>query len=85
MRILYVEDNPLDADLVRITLKKCEGEFDFTWANGVEEGLKILNGEPPCPFDVVLSDMHLTDGSGLTPSSSISQRMAWAPQNRSSL
>ncbi len=66
MRILYVEDNPLDADLVRITLKKCEGEFDFTWANGVEEGLKILNSEPPCPFDVVLSDMHLTDGSGLT-------------------
>ena len=66
MRILYVEDNPLDADLVRITLKKAGDEFDLTWANGVEEGLSILLKTTPCPFDVVLSDMHLTDGSGLT-------------------
>ncbi len=66
MRILYVEDNPLDADLVRITLKKSGDEFDLTWANSIEEGLKVLLSTSPCPFDVVLSDMHLTDGSGLT-------------------
>ncbi len=66
MKILYVEDNPLDADLVRITLKKCGDEFELVWANGVEEGLKRLSEESPCTFDVVLSDMHLVDGSGLT-------------------
>jgi len=66
MRVLYVEDNPLDADLVRITLKKCGGEFDLEWANGVDEGLEKLHAQSPCPYDLVLSDMHLVDGSGLT-------------------
>lgn len=66
MKILYVEDNPLDADLVRITLKKCGDEFELIWANGVEEGLKRLSEETSCTYDVVLSDMHLVDGSGLT-------------------
>ncbi|PKO00847.1 MAG: hypothetical protein CVU43_13765 [Chloroflexi bacterium HGW-Chloroflexi-5] len=66
MRVLYVEDNPLDADLVRITLKKCDGEFELEWANGVDEGLEKLHSQTPCPYDLVLSDMHLVDGSGLT-------------------
>lgn len=66
MKVLYVEDNPLDADLVRITLKKCSGEFDLEWANGVDEGLEKLNSQTPCLYDLVLSDMHLVDGSGLT-------------------
>ncbi|PKO00075.1 MAG: hypothetical protein CVU42_04860 [Chloroflexi bacterium HGW-Chloroflexi-4] len=66
MKVLYVEDNPLDADLVRITLKKCGGEFDLEWANGVDEGLEKLRSQTPCPYDLVLSDMHLVDGSGLT-------------------
>lgn len=66
MKILYVEDNPLDADLVRITLKKCGDEFDLEWANSVEQGLERLRSTNPCPYDVVLSDMHLVDGSGLT-------------------
>ena len=66
MKILYVEDNPLDADLVRITLRKCGDEFEMEWANGVEEGLKKLRAETAHAIDLVLSDMHLVDGSGLT-------------------
>lgn len=66
MKILYIEDNPLDADLVRITLKKMGNEFDLTWAKGVEEGLKIITEDSPFTFDLVLTDMHLNDGSGLT-------------------
>jgi len=66
MRVLYVEDNPLDADLVRITLKKCGDEFELEWANGVEEGLEKLHSQTSSPYDLVLSDMHLVDGSGLT-------------------
>ncbi len=66
MKILYVEDNPLDADLVRITLKKCGDEFELVWANSVEEGLRNIREDSPSRFDIVLSDMHLTDGSGLT-------------------
>ena len=66
MKLLYVEDNPLDADLVRITLKKCGDEFELEWANGVDEGLAKLHAQTPCPYDLVLSDMHLVDGSGLT-------------------
>jgi len=66
MRVLYVEDNPLDADLVRITLKKCGEEFELEWANGVDEGLEKLHSHTPCLYDLVLSDMHLVDGSGLT-------------------
>lgn len=71
MRVLYIEDNPLDADLVRITLKKCGDEFSFEWANGLHEGLERLMSEVPCPFDLVLSDMHLVDGTGLTALSEI--------------
>jgi len=66
MRILYIEDNPLDADLVRITLKKCGNEFDFEWANGVEAGLARLKADSPSKYDLVLTDMHLVDGTGLT-------------------
>ncbi len=66
MKVLYIEDNPLDADLVRITLKKCGDEFSFEWANGLQEGMARLMSEVPCPFDLVLSDMHLVDGTGLT-------------------
>ncbi len=66
MKVLYVEDNPMDADLVRITLKKSDGEFELDWANGVNEGLEKLQSQTPCPYDLVLSDMHLVDGSGLT-------------------
>lgn len=66
MRVLYVEDNPLDADLVRITLKKCGDEFELVIANCVADALALINQSDSSPFDVVLSDMHLTDGSGLT-------------------
>ena len=66
MKVLYIEDNPLDADLVRITLKKCGDEFEFEWANGMEEGLSRLMADDPCKYDLVLSDMHLVDGTGLT-------------------
>ncbi|MBA4375282.1 MAG: hypothetical protein C0401_03800 [Anaerolinea sp.] len=66
MKLLYVEDNPLDADLVRVTLKKCEGEFELVLARTMAEALDFLNAQEPDPFDLVLTDMHLTDGSGLT-------------------
>ena len=40
MKILYVEDNPLDADLVRITLKKYGDEFEMEWQTGYQPGSK---------------------------------------------
>ena len=64
MRILYVEDNPGDANLTRITLARVAPHLEFETVPTMQLALdRLLYSEP---IDLVLSDMHLPDGDGLT-------------------
>ena len=42
MKLLYVEDNPIDADLTRVALKKFGDEFQVTFVKTCEEALQEL-------------------------------------------
>jgi PAS domain S-box-containing protein len=66
MKVLYIEDNPFDADLTRIEMKKYGEQFQLTHVSTISEGLDLLGTDNQEHFDVVLTDMNLTDGSGLT-------------------
>lgn len=62
MRLLYIEDSPIDADLTRRTLTRLSPEIDMQVVTTLSAGLALL--VPPLNFDVLLIDLHLPDGSG---------------------
>ena len=61
MRLLHVEDNPIDADLVARALKKA-GNTQIELATGLSEARELLSN--PGRFDAALIDLRLQDGSG---------------------
>ena len=63
MKILLVEDNPLDIDLATRDLLRAIPGVQVDVATGVGEALAALR--PGAEFDVVLTDLRLPDGSGL--------------------
>jgi PAS domain S-box-containing protein len=63
MRILHVEDNPQDADLTRLVLGRAMPEVMLHTVVSLAEARRALAGSEP--FDVVLADLGLADGSGL--------------------
>ena len=62
MKVLYVEDNVADADLVRRFLSQISG-YTLDIAPNLKQAIARL--QAPHDFDVVLSDLGLPDGSGL--------------------
>jgi len=60
-RVLLIEDNPGDADLVRLRLVEGESHMDVRCANRLATGLTSLSDEPPA---VVLLDLNLPDSQG---------------------
>ena len=60
-RVLLIEDNPGDADLVRLRLVEGEPQADVSCVNRLAIGLAALNEEPPA---VVLLDLNLPDSQG---------------------
>lgn len=63
MRVLYVEDNALDADLVRRALQRASpGETVIVVPTLAEARTALSAAET---FDVVLVELHLPDGHGL--------------------
>lgn len=63
MKILYVEDDPLDQDLVRHYLTRRSSEIQCETATTISEALNRLAGDQT--FDLLLTDSLLPDGSGL--------------------
>ncbi len=63
MRILYVEDNPTDADLARRGLLRHDPRVEVEIAATLAEARAALARRPD--YELVLSDVNLPDGSGL--------------------
>jgi DNA-binding NtrC family response regulator len=66
MRILYVEDDPRDADLTVRRLQKTAPDFHVETVSTVQDALTRLERIDSEPLDLVLVDLHLSDGDGLT-------------------
>ncbi len=62
MRVLYVEDDALDADLTRRELSRRASQIVLQIARTQTEALQFL--EQPENYDLVLTDLNLPDGGG---------------------
>ncbi|MBI4227431.1 MAG: response regulator [Candidatus Omnitrophica bacterium] len=63
IRVLLIEDDPGDADLVKIVLaESANPKFQVTWADRLKAGLDALARNST---DVVLSDLGLPDSRGI--------------------
>ena len=65
MNILYVEDNPGDADLARRALRKSAPHFNLDLVGTQREALARLSEPEASRYDPVLTDMRLPNGDGL--------------------
>ncbi len=61
IRVLHLEDDPHDAELIRQKLKVEGLSFDIVWVNGKEAFESALDREA---FDLVLCDYNLPDYDG---------------------
>jgi two-component system, sensor histidine kinase and response regulator len=68
MKLLYLEDNPVDATRVQGILKKSETPIDVHWVQTLEKALQSLEHDK---YDAILSDLNVTDSSGLNTFSQI--------------
>lgn len=73
MRILYVEDNPADADLVRLGLQRAPPPLpSLQVVTSLAQARQALL--QPAQFDLALLDLNLPDGHGLELVAEIRQR-----------
>ncbi len=66
MRILYVEDDPRDADLTLRMLQRTAPHLQLESVSTIKDALARLERLTSEPLDLVLTDMHLPDGDGLS-------------------
>ena len=60
-KVLLVEDNPDDAEFLRMSLRRYSDAVDITHKSLIADAVAILEDER---FDVVLLDLNLPDGRG---------------------
>jgi formate hydrogenlyase transcriptional activator len=66
MRILYVEDDPRDADLTARILKRIAPHFEVETLSTIADAMSRLERLESETLDLVLTDFHLRDGDGLS-------------------
>jgi formate hydrogenlyase transcriptional activator len=66
MKILYVEDDPRDADLTKYTLGRSAPHLELETVSSIADASDRLRRLDSEPLDLVLTDMHLRDGDGLS-------------------
>ena len=66
MRILYVEDDPRDADLTLRMLRRSAPHLQLESVSTIKGALARLDRLRAEPLDLVLTDVHLPDGDGLS-------------------
>jgi formate hydrogenlyase transcriptional activator len=66
MRILYVEDDARDADITVRRLRKDAPSIEVELAPSIETALLRLERLESAPIDLVLTDVHLRAGDGLS-------------------
>jgi PAS domain S-box-containing protein/putative nucleotidyltransferase with HDIG domain len=65
MKILYLEDNPSDAELTLHTLRSAEPGIQVDIVNLLRDALTKVTQNPPPDYDLVLTDLNVPDGDGL--------------------
>jgi PAS domain S-box-containing protein len=66
MRVLYVEDDPRDADLTQRALRKTAPHVQIESVSTIKDAKTRLDRLASEPLDLVLADMQLRDGDGLS-------------------
>src|SRR5688572_3753008 len=66
MKVLYVEDDPRDADLTQHTLRRTAPHLLLETVSNIADALVRIQRIDSDPIDLVLTDMHLRDGDGLS-------------------
>jgi CheY-like chemotaxis protein len=66
MKILYVEANPGDVDLTRSWLGRHAPQLALETVSGQSEALNRLTAPDARSFDLVITDLQLPDGDGLS-------------------
>lgn len=61
IKILHLEDNPKDSQLVQMVLKRANVTFDYFFADNEHDFISFINNQN---IDIILSDYHLPDYSG---------------------
>src|SRR4026209_1168861 len=66
MKVLYVEDDPRDADLTLHILGRTAPHLLLETVSSIADALARIQRIDSDPIDLVLTDMHLRDGDGLS-------------------
>src|SRR5215212_6897410 len=66
MKVLYVEDDARDADLTVRTLARTAPHLTIETVSSIGAALARLQRIDPEPIDLVLTDVHLPDGDGVS-------------------
>lgn len=61
-RVLLIEDDPVDHQLLKLNLSKSSSTFELVWVQTLTDGLSHLEKNQ---FDVILTDLSLPDSFGL--------------------
>ena len=66
MKVLYVEDDPRDADLTVRNLARVAPHIKFETVCSISQACARLQRVKSDPVDLVLTDVHLHDGNGIS-------------------